>query len=509
MGDRPVIPFGIQTAVLTKSGRRCALCFGLAGDLSEKPGQLAHVNRDSSDNTEGNLAYLCLPHHDQYDSRTSQSKGLTAGELLTYREALYAHVVLSRRSQPAFALSSDAPRDDRAATTKTTTPDQTALTEGRAVGGDYGLTPAETHALRNALRALLPIDGPPELAFRAVSRSHVSLVAECQTRGHRYVIKRTKRELCDLAALRQLTEGFTPLRTTKAHLLVPVALHATSDYVWELVPWYHGVSLRNIAVRNRYCIGGVFLSEAYNDLLQNLHELHRIGVVHRDIRPQNILMSLDDGRLALGDWSFCASVNSTQTPIGNALFTPPEQRVGMAVPLSDVFALAVSILFVGAGGLSSQSPEAIDAAVDATDFGTYEPNFAPHRYGVPPGFRGFFRAILHPDPRRRPSSLTELLLREHTDVFRYLDLQGILDIGDDRYLRIGHSNAALQSRDELDSWLRTLKANEYKIVLPDGQRRGDLSTALVNDIEAHLRGSNPWTNTMEPNPAILADSRDS
>lgn len=89
MADRPPVPVSVITSILTQSARRCALCFGLRGDVSEKKGQLAHLDRNPSNSDEGNLAYLCLDHHDQYDSRTSQSKGLTEGEVKEYRARLY------------------------------------------------------------------------------------------------------------------------------------------------------------------------------------------------------------------------------------------------------------------------------------------------------------------------------------------------------------------------------------------------------------------------------------
>ena len=78
-----------ETQVLLKSRRRCCLCYGLNFDSDIKRGQLAHVNHDSSDSMEANLAFLCLEHHDLYDSRTSQSKGLSMEELLQYRDILY------------------------------------------------------------------------------------------------------------------------------------------------------------------------------------------------------------------------------------------------------------------------------------------------------------------------------------------------------------------------------------------------------------------------------------
>jgi hypothetical protein len=83
-------PTGTEAAVLLKSKRRCCLCYGLSGDDLQKRGQLAHIDRDPSNSDESNLAFLCLKHHDQYDTRTSQSKGLTPDELRHHRDALYA-----------------------------------------------------------------------------------------------------------------------------------------------------------------------------------------------------------------------------------------------------------------------------------------------------------------------------------------------------------------------------------------------------------------------------------
>lgn len=78
-----------ETLVLTRSRRRCALCFGFDGDPQQKAGQLAHLDQDPGNGQEDNLAFLCMFHHDQYDSRTSQSKGLTAHEVKRYRTLLY------------------------------------------------------------------------------------------------------------------------------------------------------------------------------------------------------------------------------------------------------------------------------------------------------------------------------------------------------------------------------------------------------------------------------------
>jgi len=71
----------------------------LDGDFEEKEGQIAHVSQDPSDGRFENLAFLCLKHHDKYDSRTSQSKGYTRNELLAYRDQLYQKVQNWRGNQ--------------------------------------------------------------------------------------------------------------------------------------------------------------------------------------------------------------------------------------------------------------------------------------------------------------------------------------------------------------------------------------------------------------------------
>jgi hypothetical protein len=80
-----------QAEVLVRSRRRCCVCFGLTRYDKVKTGQIAHLDQDPSNDSEDNLAFLCLEHHDQYDSRSSQSKNLTRAEVERYRTELYLH----------------------------------------------------------------------------------------------------------------------------------------------------------------------------------------------------------------------------------------------------------------------------------------------------------------------------------------------------------------------------------------------------------------------------------
>lgn len=89
---RPKLPTHVEKEVLLKSGRRCCICVGLHNDLVVKKGQIAHLDHNPSNNNQDNLAFLCMDHHDEFDSETSQTKKLTMHEIQHYRDQLYTQL---------------------------------------------------------------------------------------------------------------------------------------------------------------------------------------------------------------------------------------------------------------------------------------------------------------------------------------------------------------------------------------------------------------------------------
>jgi len=93
----------VQANVLLKSRRRCCICYGLRRDTAIKQGQIAHIDHNSSNNSEENLAFLCFDHHDQYDSKTRQSKNFTQIEVSTLRDELVKHITIAFSGLVSFA----------------------------------------------------------------------------------------------------------------------------------------------------------------------------------------------------------------------------------------------------------------------------------------------------------------------------------------------------------------------------------------------------------------------
>ncbi len=91
--QRKKLPRSVEAQILTECRRRCCLCYHL--DRKIKPaiqGQIAHIDHDRTNHDPTNLAYLCMDHHDTYDSRTSQSKGITQDELVFAKAETLKHL---------------------------------------------------------------------------------------------------------------------------------------------------------------------------------------------------------------------------------------------------------------------------------------------------------------------------------------------------------------------------------------------------------------------------------
>jgi hypothetical protein len=83
--------------------------------------------------------------------------------------------------------------------------------------------------------------------------------------------------------------------------------------------------------------------EVVRQLAAGLAHAHARRVLHRDVKPENILI-FDDRRAALGDFGasrFAAGATRTYTEAGTLGYMAPEQAYGRARLASDVFSLAL------------------------------------------------------------------------------------------------------------------------------------------------------------------------
>ena len=135
-----------------------------------------------------------------------------------------------------------------------------------------------------------------------------------------------------------------------------------------------------------------------------LEAAHQAGVVHRDVKPANILVT-PDGTAKLTDFGISRLVNSaplTQTGevLGTAQYLSPEQVVGQsATASSDIYALGV----VGHEMLTGQRPFEGETIM-ATALAHISQPPPPLPDTVPVGIRNVISAALAKEPADRPAT---------------------------------------------------------------------------------------------------------
>ncbi|MFF0037703.1 PQQ-binding-like beta-propeller repeat protein [Streptomyces mirabilis] len=177
-----------------------------------------------------------------------------------------------------------------------------------------------------------------------------------------------------------------------------------ADRPWMATLYVPGLNLAEVVEKNgplsqrELRALGLGLTEA-------LRDIQRAGLVHRDLKPRNVLMTEDGPRVidfGISRASDHQSLTTTGRMIGTPPFMSPEQLASPrdVTPASDVFSLGSLLVFaaVGTGPFDADSPYITGYQVV---FGT------PDLGGVPEALLGIVERCLDKDPAARPE-LTDL-----------------------------------------------------------------------------------------------------
>jgi hypothetical protein len=184
-------------------------------------------------------------------------------------------------------------------------------------------------------------------------------------------------------------------------LIAPVvAADPEAELPWLASEYVPGPSVTDAAMAFGP-LGEAGLRTLTHRLALALTEVHAAGVVHRDVKPSNVLLARDGPRLI--DFGVARAVDDIGLTrvgalIGSPGFLSPEQAVGEpATFASDVFALASVVAYAARG----QSPFGAGDGAALLYRVVHEP---PKLEGLPADLTEVLAACLAKDPGERPTA---------------------------------------------------------------------------------------------------------
>lgn len=164
------------------------------------------------------------------------------------------------------------------------------------------------------------------------------------------------------------------------------------------------------AITQRGAINQRKAAEIGSQACQALTVAHGLDIVHRDIKPQNLMVQ-PDGNVKVMDFGIARAKNSVKTAtasvLGTAHYISPEQAQGKELAAtSDIYSLGIVLYEIATGVLPFDGPDAISVAMKQVNEEPLPPSAV--NPDIDPSFEAIIMKALAKDPAARFQTATEM-----------------------------------------------------------------------------------------------------
>ncbi len=186
-----------------------------------------------------------------------------------------------------------------------------------------------------------------------------------------------------------------------------------------VMEYVKGVTLKQLLKKR----GALTLSECIDIMLQltdGISHAHASYIIHRDIKPQNIMIQ-DNGEIKITDFGIAIALNNTQMTqtnsiMGSVHYLPPEQASGkVATVKSDIYSMGIMFYELLTGSLPFKGDTAFEIALKQIKDDI--PSVREFNNSIPQSVENVVLKATAKNPKNRYSSAKEM----HDDLLTVLD----------------------------------------------------------------------------------------
>jgi serine/threonine-protein kinase len=221
--------------------------------------------------------------------------------------------------------------------------------------------------------------------------------------------------LAELGEYRErfLREARTAAKLSHPHIVPIHAVEEDGDLVFFVMAYVEGETLGQ-RIRRAGPVPPHEIMRITQEVAWALGHAHAHGVVHRDVKPDNVLLERGSGRALVSDFGIARWTTGEDTPRSGVVGTPqymsPEQAAGEPVdPRSDLYSLGVTAYYAASGRHPFEAHSV--AGLLAKHAGAEPPPVASQASNLSPGFAGAIDRCLAKSPGDRPESADALATR--------------------------------------------------------------------------------------------------
>ena len=211
---------------------------------------------------------------------------------------------------------------------------------------------------------------------------------------------------------RFIQEARTAARLSDPHVVNVFDQGQDGELAYLVMEYLPGITLRELLKEQRRLTVTQTIT-VMDAVLSGLSSAHRAGLIHRDVKPENVLLA-EDGRIKIGDFGLARATSANtatgQQLLGTIAYLAPELVTrGTADTRSDIYALGIMLYEMLAGEQPYKGEQPMQIAYQHAMESVPRPSVK--NPGVPEQLDELVLWATEKEPDERPSDANEMLAR--------------------------------------------------------------------------------------------------